>query len=236
MRIVYKGESGASLTRGRVYTVLGIQIVQEPGYPPPRESACPVLFIIIPDDHELPGWYPESWFEVSDNRLSRYWVWTRASEVCILSHPEFAQSDLLWRLHDTDFWNEALEQDMALYKSILWDLLNEFGVLTHEKRLLAISEADEWLSRIRECLDINENTRCEKCLSRLLNSFSLPDLLHKEKESDQVKWTLAEYILGLFVSGQLLQDEECLQEVKAYLEGKQPFLGIYLKVPYLIHE
>jgi len=235
MRVLYKGESGIPLTQGRVYTVLGIQLVLEPGCLLQREFACPILFIIIPDDHNLPGWYPELLFELADARLSRYWVWTRNSKGRILSHPAFARSDLLWRLHDTDFWSEIWEQDMTLYESVLWDLLNEFGVLPHEKRLLAVSEADEWLSRIRDCLNIDDKTRREKCLSSLLNSFSLPDLLHKEKKSDQVKWALAEYILGLFVSGQLLEDEACLQEVKAYLDGKQPFLGICLKVPYLLN-
>lgn len=234
MRVTCTTRVDPYLTFGRIYTVLGIQFDMELYSSPQHDLAQRILFIIVSDSREFPSWWPASLFEVSDPRLSRHWVWgqTEAKQI-ILSHPSFVQSDLLWRLHETDFWSEVWEQDVTLYKSVLWDLLNEFGVLPHEKRLLPISEADEWLSQIQKCLNVIDKTMCEACLSRLFNRFSQPESLHKEVGINQVKWTLIEYIFGLFVSGQLLGDAECLQEVKDYLEGKQPFCGIYLNIPYL---
>jgi hypothetical protein len=51
--------------------------------------------------------------------------------------------------------------------------------------------------------------------------------------SERLKWSLAEYVLGLHAQG-ALEDESARQQVLAWLEGVQPFLGETLRVPRLL--
>lgn len=51
--------------------------------------------------------------------------------------------------------------------------------------------------------------------------------------SERLKWSLAEYVLGLHAQG-ALEDAGARQQVLAWLEGVQPFLGETLRVPRLL--
>ncbi len=144
----------------------------------------------------------------------------------ILSHPVFAQTGLLWDLYNTDFWSEEYARNIQLCHTVLWELMNEYGILPHEKRLFDISEADEWLSWIRECLSKAESTEQKECLARLFNLYLPPEPYDKMTREEQTKFALVDYIFGLFINDQLWQEalRACGRLWRAWKE-ESPFWG-----------
>lgn len=236
MRVKYKGKPCHDLTPERVYTILGVQLNLRQSTSGEAWEPIPISFILVDDSRDLPLWYPASLFEVSDPRLSRHWVWEQTElDMIILSHPVFAQTGLLWDLYNTDFWSEEYARNIQLCHTVLWELMNEYGILPHEKRLFDISEADEWLSWIRECLSKAESTEQKECLARLFNLYLPPEPYDKMTREEQTKFALVDYIFGLFINDQLWQELARLREIMAYLEGREPFLGYYLRIPRLAY-
>jgi len=171
-----------------------------------------------------------------DSRLSRHWVWAQETDgVVVLSHPiiaiEGVVDDLWWA--DIDLWDEAMEAKLEKYRSALWTLLNEFGVLPSERAVLGCTEADEWLSRLRDCLALEDASQRRDCIRQWSLKVSLPDTYAFMEFSERLKWSLVEYVLGLHAQG-ALEDAGARQQVLAWLEGVQPFLGETLRVPRLL--
>jgi hypothetical protein len=89
-------------------------------------------FLIAESEFLYAIWNPASQYEIVDSRLSRHWVWAQETDgVVVLSHPiiaiEGVLDDLWWA--DIDLWDESMEAKLEKYRSALWTLLNEFGVL-----------------------------------------------------------------------------------------------------------
>lgn len=193
-------------------------------------------FLIAESEFPYAFWKPASQYEIVDSRLSRHWVWAQETEgVVVLSHPiiaiEGVVDDLWWA--DIDLWDEAMEAKLEKYRSALWTLLNEFGVLPSERAVLGCAEADEWLSRLRDCLALEDASQRRDCIRQWSLKVSLPDSYTHMVSSERLKWSLAEYVLGLHAQG-ALEDEGARQQVLAWLEGVQPFLGETLRVPRLL--
>jgi hypothetical protein len=171
-----------------------------------------------------------------DSRLSRHWVWAQETEgVVVLSHPiiaiEGVLDDLWWA--DIDLWDEAMEAKLEKYRSALWTLLNEFGVLPSERAVLGCTEADEWLSRLRDCLALEDASQRRDCIRQWSLKVPLPDTYAFTEFSERLKWSLVEYVLGLHAQG-ALEDAGARQQVLAWLNGVQPFLGETLRVPRVV--
>jgi hypothetical protein len=193
-------------------------------------------FLIAEPEFLYAIWNPASQYEIVDSRLSRHWVWAQETEgVVVLSHPiiaiEGVVDDLWWA--DIDLWDESMEAKLEKYRSALWTLLNEFGVLPSERAVLGCAEADEWLSRLRDCLALEDASQRRDCIRQWSLKVSLPDSYTHMVSSERLKWSLAEYVLGLHAQG-ALEDEGARQQVLAWLEGVQPFLGETLRVPRLL--
>jgi hypothetical protein len=193
-------------------------------------------FLIAEPEFLYAIWNPASQYEIVDSRLSRHWVWAQETEgVVVLSHPiiaiEGVVDDLWWA--DIDLWDESMEAKLEKYRSALWTLLNEFGVLPSERAVLGCAEADEWLSRLRDCLALEDASQRRDCIRQWSLKISLPDSYTHMVSSERLKWSLVEYVLGLHAQG-ALEDECARQQVLAWLEGVQPFLGETLHVPRLL--
>ena len=181
-------------------------------------------------------WNPASQYEIVDSRLSRHWVWAQETDgIVVLSHPiiavEGVLDDLWWT--DLDLWDEAMEAKVEKYQSALWTLLNEFGVMPNEREILGCSEADEWLSRLRDCLSVEDASQRQDCVRQWSLRVPLPDSYTHMVSSERLKWSLVEYVLGLHYRVEL-EDAHMLRQVLAWLEGAQPFLGEKLRVPRLL--
>ena len=61
----------------------------------------------------------------------------------------------------------------------------------------------------------------------------LPDTYAFTEFSERLKWSLVEYVLGLHAQG-ALEDAGARQQVLAWLNGVQPFLGETLRVPRVV--
>jgi len=193
-------------------------------------------FLIAESEFLYAIWNPASQYEIVDSRLSRHWVWAQETDgVVVLSHPiiaiEGVLDDLWWA--DIDLWDESMEAKLEKYRSALWTLLNEFGVLPSERAVLGCAEADEWLSRLRDCLALEDASQRRDCIRQWSLKVSLPDSYTHMVSSERLKWSLVEYVLGLHAQG-ALEDEGARQQVLAWLEGVQPFLGETLRVPRLL--
>ncbi len=236
MRVVYSGKQHHTLTPGQTYTVLGIRTITHEKVPRRHQFEDRILFLIASDPMIWAMEYPASAFQVVDARLSRYWVWASVEGYGVeLSHPVFAGTNLVERLTftDLDCWDESYDHDVALYKAALWDMLNEFGVLLHEKPLLGITEVEEQLAALRDCLSMEDPARQSECLGRFFQRLTVPEPWEINSQDEQAGWGLLEYAFGLFVSGQLTGNRDCQQEMQDYLDGRYPFLGVSLRVPRL---
>jgi len=193
-------------------------------------------FLIAESEFHYAMWNPASQYEIVDSRLSRHWVWAQETDgVVVLSHPiiavEGVVDDLWWT--DLDLWDEAMEAKVEKYQSALWTLLNEFGVLPSERAVLGCTEADEWLSRLRDCLALEDASQRRDCIRQWSLKVPLPDTYAFTEFSERLKWSLVEYALGLHAQG-ALEDAGARQQVLAWLNGVQPFLGETLRVPRVV--
>jgi len=111
--------------------------------------------------------------------------------------------------------------------------LNEFGVLPSEREIVGCSEADEWLSRLRDCLSAEDASQRRDCVRRWSLKVPLPDAYTHMVSSERLKWSLVAYVLGAYDCGEL-EDARVRNQVLAWLEGVQPFLGETLRVPRLV--
>ena len=191
-------------------------------------------FLIAESEFRYAIWNPASQYEIVDSRLSRHWVWAQETDgVVVLSHPIIAIEGVVDDLWWADMWDEPMEAKLEKYRSALWTLLNEFGVLPSERAVLGCTEADEWLSRLRDCLALEDASQRRDCIRQWSLKVSLPDTYAFMEFSERLKWSLVEYVLGLHAQG-ALEDEGTRQQVLAWLEGVQPFLGETLRVPCLV--
>jgi hypothetical protein len=193
-------------------------------------------FLIAESEFLYAIWNPASQYEIVDSRLSRHWVWAQETDgVVVLSHPiiaiEGVLDDLWWA--DIDLWDEAMEAKLEKYRSALWTLLNEFGVLPSERAVLGCTEADEWLSRLRDCLALEDASQRRDRIRQWSLKVPLPDTYAFTEFSERLKWSLVEYVLGLHAQG-ALEDAGARQQVLAWLNGVQPFLGETLRVPRVV--
>ena len=88
------GESGAGLTKGRVYTVLVFDVL--------KEGKARVL--IVNDDNESVGVYDLSLFEVVNNSISVYWKYYETG-VGYSFCPEAWSSDDFWERLDDNYYD-----------------------------------------------------------------------------------------------------------------------------------
>jgi len=193
-------------------------------------------FLIAESEFLYAIWNPASQYEIVDSRLSRHWVWAQETDgVVVLSHPiiaiEGVLDDLWWA--DIDLWDESMEAKLEKYRSALWTLLNEFGVLPSERAVLGCTEADEWLSRLRDCLALEDASQRRDCIRQWSLKVPLPDTYAFTEFSERLKWSLVAYVLGLHAQG-ALEDAGARQQVLAWLNGVQPFLGETLRVPQVV--
>jgi hypothetical protein len=193
-------------------------------------------FLIAESEFLYAIWNPASQYEIVDSRLSRHWVWAQETDgVVVLSHPiiaiEGVLDDLWWA--DIDLWDEAMEAKLEKYRSALWTLLNEFGVLPSERAVLGCTEVDEWLSRLRDCLALEDASQRRDCIRQWSLKVPLPDTYAFTEFSERLKWSLVAYVLGLHAQG-ALEDAGARQQVLAWLNGVQPFLGETLRVPRVV--
>jgi hypothetical protein len=97
-------------------------------------------------------------------------------------------------------WDEAMEAKVEKYQSALWTLLNEFGVMPNEREILGCSEADEWLSRLRDCLSVEDASQRQDCVRQWSLRVPLPDSYTHMVSSERLKWSLVEYVLGCTIA------------------------------------